>query len=89
MKNKHFFLSVFFVLLGVIVAWVYLKIEAAALAPVYSTEWNESNTCYINSYIPQYSKLGAPGAIVKIFTSEAFFRVYTKDGELQIGRAHV
>jgi hypothetical protein len=67
---------------GVIAAWLYLKTEAAALAKLYSTTWNEPETCYINSYIPQYSKLGTPGAIAKIFTSEAFFRVYSKDGKL-------
>jgi hypothetical protein len=72
----------FLVIGGVVFSWLYLKSEAASLATVYSTTWNDAGTCYINSYIPQYSKLGMPGAVVKIFTSEAFFRVYSKDGEL-------
>ncbi|WP_426233622.1 hypothetical protein [Pseudomonas sp. TWP3-2] len=49
---------------------------------MYSTTWNESGTCYIQSYIPQYSALGVAGSIAKLFASEAFFRVYAKDGTL-------
>ncbi|MCP1442621.1 hypothetical protein J3D54_001753 [Pseudomonas sp. GGS8] len=60
----------------------YMKVTASRLANVYSTVWNESGTCYINSYIPQYSALGTPGKIFHFFTSEAFFRVYAKDGTL-------
>ncbi|MNF72831.1 hypothetical protein [Pseudomonas sp. BF-R-01] len=63
-------------------AWLYVKQGAAAAAMVYSTTWNDSKTCYINSYIPQYSKFGVVGKFVKLFTSEAFFRVYTDEGEL-------
>ncbi|WP_426203329.1 hypothetical protein [Pseudomonas sp. TWP3-1] len=60
----------------------YLKTTAARLAHVYSTDWNDAGTCYIQSYIPQYSTLGVAGSIAKLFTSEAFFRVYAKDGTL-------
>jgi hypothetical protein len=60
----------------------YVKMAAARLAHVYSKTWNDAGTCYINSYIPQYSALGLAGQIVRIFTSEAFFRVYAKDGTL-------
>ena len=60
----------------------YVKTTAARLAHEYSTDWNDAGTCFIRSYIPQYSALGIPGMIFKLFASEAFFRVYAKDGTL-------
>lgn len=60
----------------------YVKTTAARLAHEYSTDWNDAGTCFIRSYIPQYSALGIPGMIFKLFASEAFFRVYAKDGKL-------
>lgn len=62
--------------------WLYVKQGAASAAVVYSTTWNDPKTCYINSYIPQYSGFGVVGKIVKLFASEAFFRVYTDKGDL-------
>lgn len=83
MKKASIVLVVGVVILGVAALyWVYLKAQAANLANVYSTTWNEAGTCYINSYIPRYSALGVAGKLASLFTSEAFFRVYTKDGEL-------
>lgn len=73
---------VFFVLCVPVFAWLYIKHEAAAAAVVYSTTWNDAKTCYINSYIPKYSRFGVAGKFVKLFTSEAFFRVYNDKGEL-------
>lgn len=76
-------LLLFLFLVGApIFVWLYIKLGAAAAAEVYSTKWNESKTCYINSYIPRYSNFGVAGKVVKLFTSEAFFRVYNKKGEL-------
>lgn len=46
------------------------------------TYWNESRSCYINAYIPKFSSLGVPGRLVKLFSSDSFFRVYKKDGNL-------
>ena len=67
---------------ALVLAACYMKVTASRLAHMYSTVWNESGTCYINSYIPQHSALGIPGKIFRLFTSEAFFRVYAKDGTL-------
>ncbi|MGE8179598.1 hypothetical protein [Pseudomonas fluorescens] len=67
---------------ALVLAACYMKVTASRLAQVYSTVWNESGTCYINSYIPRYSAFGVPGKILRFFTSEAFFRVYAKDGTL-------
>ncbi|POA49911.1 hypothetical protein C1893_04235 [Pseudomonas sp. MPR-ANC1] len=67
---------------ALIAAACYVKTTAARLAQEYSTDWNEAGTCFIRSCIPQYSALGVAGSIAKMFTSEAFFRVYAKDGTL-------
>jgi hypothetical protein len=67
---------------ALVAAACYVKTAASRLAHVYSTDWNDAGTCYIQSYIPQYSALGVAGSIAKMFTSEAFFRVYAKDGNL-------
>jgi hypothetical protein len=60
----------------------YVKTTAARLAEEYSIVWNDNGTCSIRSYIPQYSAFGIPGKLFKLFASEAFFRVYAKDGTL-------
>lgn len=81
-KTSLTLILVVFLLCAVGCIWLYVKQGAASAAVVYSTTWNESKTCYINSYIPQYSRFGVAGKLVKLFTSEAFFRVYTDKGEL-------
>jgi hypothetical protein len=83
MKKISFMPLLVLIALGVpLCAWFYIKQGAAAAAEVYSTTWNESKTCYINSYVPKYADFGVPGKFVKLFTSEAFFRVYNVKGEL-------
>ncbi len=52
---------------ALMLAACYMKVTASRLAHVYSTVWNEPGTCYINSYIPQYSALGIPGKIFRLF----------------------
>lgn len=81
-KMSSVLVLILFVLGVPISAWLYIKYEAAAAAEVYSVTWNEAKTCYINSYIPKYSSFGVAGKFVKLFTSEAFFRVYNVKGEL-------
>jgi hypothetical protein len=81
--KKMSYLLVLILLVGAPVSvWLYIKHGAAVTAEVYSTTWNEAKTCYINSYIPKYSNFGVAGKFVKLFTSEAFFRVYSVEGEL-------
>ncbi|WP_240996599.1 hypothetical protein [Pseudomonas viridiflava] len=83
MRKKSLTLAFISVLLCALGAtWLYVKQGAASAAVMYSTTWNDSKKCYINSYIPQYSRFGVVGKFVKLFTSEAFFRVYTDKGEL-------
>lgn len=62
--------------------WLLVKINLSAKTTPYMTYWNESRSCYINAYIPRFSSLGALGRFVKLFSSDSFFRVYSKDGVL-------
>lgn len=71
-----------FLLCALGATWLYVKQGAASAAIIYSTTWNGSRTCYISSYIPQYSKFSVVGELVKLFASDAFFRVYTNKGGL-------
>lgn len=65
-----------------IAIWLYVKLDLSRNTKPYSTTWSDSGACYINSYIPNYWSLGIPGITVELFSSEAFFRVYRKDGTL-------
>ncbi|SDR94735.1 hypothetical protein [Pseudomonas oryzae] len=62
--------------------WLYVKLSLATDTQHYMTYWNESRSCYINTYTPKFSSLGALGWIVRLFSSGSFFRVYSKDGIL-------
>lgn len=69
-------------LLAPLVIWLYIKLDLSRNTKPYSTNWSDSGACYINSYIPNYWSLGIPGITVELFSSQAFFRVYRKDGTL-------
>ena len=77
-------LSVFvtIVILAPLSIWLYVKFELSRNTKPYSTTWSASGACYINSYIPNYWSLGVPGIAIELFSSQAFFRVYRKDGIL-------
>ncbi|MGB4074354.1 hypothetical protein [Pseudomonas sp.] len=62
--------------------WLYVKLDLSRNTEPYATTWSDSRSCYINAYIPAYSSLGVPGKLVKLFSSDAFFRVYRKDDVL-------
>lgn len=62
--------------------WLYVKINLSRSTEPYATTWSETRACYINAYIPKFSSLAVPGKIVKLFSSDAFFRVHRKDGAL-------
>ncbi|MBV4472772.1 hypothetical protein KVQ74_01195 [Pseudomonas sp. COW3] len=82
MIGRRALLLIVLIAVALILVAGFLKVKASRLAHVYSTEWNDTGTCYISSYIPQYSALGIPGKLLKLFSSEAFFRVYAKNGTL-------
>lgn len=79
---KTIFVLAATVVLIPIFTWLYVKLELSRITPPYATIWSDSRACYINAYIPAYSPLGVPGKLVKLFSSDAFFRVYRKDGAL-------
>ncbi len=70
------------VILVLFTIWLYVKFDLSRNTKPYSTIWSDSGACYINSYIPNYWSLGIPGITVELFSSQAFFRVYHKDGTL-------
>lgn len=62
--------------------WLYVKVNLSRSTEPYARTWSESRACYINAYIPKFSSFGVPGKLVKLFSSDSFFRVYKKDGTL-------
>jgi hypothetical protein len=72
-------LSAFFIAIG---SWLSVKLRLSASTRPYMIYWNESRSCYINAYIPKFSSFGVPGKLVKLFSSDSFFRIYRKDGTL-------
>jgi hypothetical protein len=70
------------IILAPLTIWLYVKFELSRNTKPYSTTWSTSGACYINSYIPNYWSLGVPGITIELFSSQAFFRVYRKDGTL-------
>lgn len=82
-KTNHAIpMTLLIVLLAISGCWLFVKINLGSKATPYMTYWNESRSCYINAYVPKFSSLGALGKIVKLFSSDSFFRVYSKDGVL-------
>jgi hypothetical protein len=59
-----------------------LKIFAGVTAQAVARHSNESGECYLVTYVPGYHKLGLIGRVFGLFSSEYFFRLYTKDGAL-------
>lgn len=59
--------------------FLYVKIEISHSTNVYDRIWSDSGTCYIDAYIPSYSKLGILGKAVALFSGNGFYRVYDKD----------
>ncbi|WP_177317720.1 hypothetical protein [Enterobacter roggenkampii] len=42
--------------------------------------WNENNTCYAITYIPNYKPFGGLGRVLSLFSNQPFFAVYDKSG---------
>jgi hypothetical protein len=82
LRNKIILLIAAVVVLMPLAIWLYVKANLSRNTEPYATTWSESRACYINAYIPKFSSLGVPGKLVKLFSSDAFFRVYRKDGTL-------
>lgn len=62
--------------------WIYVKLSLAKEAEPFMTYWNNSHCCHIDAYAPRFATYGIVGKLVKLFSSDSFFRVYSKDGSL-------
>ncbi|MEX5385352.1 hypothetical protein WCE10_20075 [Cronobacter muytjensii] len=58
-----------------------IKILAYIKATPGEKMWNENNTCYAITYIPDYKPFGRVGRILRLFSNQSFFAVYDKFGE--------
>ncbi|PMQ11023.1 MULTISPECIES: hypothetical protein [unclassified Pseudomonas] len=60
-----------------------LKVLSSKAAKPLYVDWNESGSCYIATYVPNYNFLGVVvGRVFKYFSSPYFYRVYTKNDDL-------
>jgi len=60
-----------------------LKVISSKVAEPLFIDWNDSGSCYIATYSPNYNFLGAvAGRAFKYFSSPYFYRVYTKNNDL-------
>ena len=69
-------------LLSMLIAvWLSVKINAAEHAKLYAQAWSPSGKCVINTYAPAYGS-GTVSNIVRSLSTQSFFRVYDKQGEM-------
>jgi len=57
-----------------------IKILAYIKATPSEKMWNENNTCYAITYIPNYKPFGGLGRVLRLFSNQSFFVVYDKSG---------
>ncbi|TVT86331.1 hypothetical protein [Pseudomonas sp. H3(2019)] len=85
MSNRSVSAPVFIsslVVVLLLLALLGLKVQSSWVAQPLKKYWNDSGTCYISRYAPDYRVLGGVGRIIEIFSSQYFYRVYSTDGEL-------
>lgn len=69
-------------LLAMLIAvWLSVKINAAEHAKLYAQAWSPSGKCVINTYAPAYGS-GTVANIVRALSTQSFFRVYDKQGNM-------
>lgn len=64
-----------------IAVWLSVKINAAEHAKLYAQAWSPSGKCVINTYAPAYGS-GTVSNIVRSLSTQSFFRVYDKQGDM-------
>lgn len=69
-------------LLSVCGVWLYVKLSLAHDTQPFMTYWNETSSCRIDVFAPRFSTHGMVGKLVRLFSSDSFFRVYSHDGVL-------
>lgn len=69
-------------LLAMLIAvWLSVKINAAEHAKLYAQAWSPSGKCVLNTYAPAYGS-GTVSNIVRSLSTQSFFRVYDKQGDM-------
>ncbi len=63
-----------------VTAWIYIKLQVSHDTVAYDSVWSPTGTCRIEAYVPRYSSYGVLGRMVALFSSNGFYRVYTKEG---------
>lgn len=81
-KSSILALALAGVLLAMSGGWLYVKLRLARETQPFMTYWNDARSCRIDAYAPRFSSYGLPGKLVKLFSSDSFFRVYSHDGVL-------
>jgi len=68
------FISLFTILFSI-------KVLAYIKATPIEKMWNENETCYAITFIPNYKPFGGVGRILRLFSNQSFFVVYDKSGK--------
>lgn len=79
-KNAILGLVLLCVLLTICGSWLYMKLSLAQETQPFMTYWNDTHSCRIDAYAPRFSSYGLPGKLAKLFSSDSFFRVHSRDG---------
>lgn len=72
---------IFSIMLLTCVALLTVKILAYRNAIPGEKYWNESKTCYLITYRPNYKPYGGIGRILNLFSNQSFFAVYNINNE--------
>lgn len=82
LKVRRLVLICLFVVMMPVLFLFGLKLQSSWEAQPVKKYWSPSAQCYIARYIPSYQAVGMVGRALEMFSSQYFYRVYTKDGEL-------
>jgi hypothetical protein len=61
--------------------WLWVKIDVSRSAIPHTIIYSNSGDCVIKAYTPKLSKYGLLGDLIRPFSSPAFYRVYSKNGD--------
>ncbi|TFH76877.1 MULTISPECIES: hypothetical protein [Pseudomonas] len=78
-KRGVYLLLTMLLLLAMLLA---LKVHSSLVTKPLKTYMSESGKCYIARYAADYEFLGVAGSLLELFSSQAFYRVYSADGKL-------
>lgn len=62
---------------------LYVRAEATKAGGEWHSTLSENGNCSLKTYIRKYSNLGTLGRVFGLFGSQFYYRVYSRNGELQ------